>query len=120
MSYVNGELSGGQSTNHEQTGTDTTERSLETKLLGDLDQAASGALSRQALALVDLREHGVGRLRDDGGGETGDDTRGQIVHGLHTVAGLVLVDDGVNGLVNLLENGELGHGVWDPLKFVSG
>lgn len=113
---VDGELTGGQSTNHEETGTDTAVRSTETELLGDLDETAGGSLSGQTLGLVDLGKHGVRRLGDDGGGETGNETGAQVVDGLHGVGGLGLVDNSVDGLVDLLEDDELGHGVGDPVR----
>jgi hypothetical protein len=111
---VDGELTSGQGSNHEETSTETGEAALETELLGNLDQTAGGTFSGQTLCLVDLGEHSVGGLRDDSGSETGDDTGAQVVDGLHAVGGLALVDDRVDGLVDLLEDGELGHGVGHP------
>jgi hypothetical protein len=113
---IDGELTGGQGTNHEETGTDTSERTTDTELLGDLDEAAGGSLSGKTLGLVDPGEHGVGRLGDDSGGETSHETRAQVVNGLHARRGLALVDDGVDGLVDLLEDDELGHGVGNLLE----
>jgi hypothetical protein len=113
---VDGELTGGQSTNHEETGTNTSERTTDTELLGDLDEAAGGSLSGKTLGLVDPGEHGVGRLGDDGGSETGHQTGTEVVDGLHAGRGLALVDDGVDELVDLLEDDELGHGVGDLLE----
>lgn len=111
---VDGELTGSKGTDHEETGTDTAVRATETKLLGDLDQTAGGALTGLTLGLVDLGQHGVSGLGDDGGGETSDQTRAEVVDGLHAVGGLGLVDDGVDGLVDLLEDDELGAGVRNP------
>ena len=111
---VNSKLTGSKGTDHEETGTDTAVRATETELLGDLDQTAGGALTGLTLGLVDLGQHGVSRLGDDGGGETGDETGTEVVDGLHAVGGLALVDDGVDGLVDLLEDDELGAGVRDP------
>jgi hypothetical protein len=111
---VDGELTGGQGTDHEETGTDTAVRATDTELLGDLDQTASGSLTGSTLGLVDLGQHGVGGLGDDGSGETGDETGAQVVDGLHAVGGLALVDNSVDSLVDLLEDDELGHGVGDP------
>jgi hypothetical protein len=112
-------LTGSQSTNHEETGANTSVGSAETELLGDLDQTGGGSLSGQTLALVDLGEHGVGGLGDDGSGETGDETGRQVVDGLHAGGGLRLVDNSVDGLVDLLEDDELGHGVRNPSWHVS-
>lgn len=111
---VDGELTGGQGTDHEETGTNTAVGTTDTELLGDLDETAGGALTGLTLGLVDLGQHGVSGLGDDGGGETGDETRAEVVDGLHAVGGLALVDDGVDGLVDLLEDDELGAGVGDP------
>ena len=111
---VDGELTGGQGTDHEETGTDTAVGATDTELLGDLDETAGGALTGLALGLVDLGQHGVSGLGDDGGGETGDETGAEVVDGLHAVGGLALVDEGVDGLVDLLEDDELGAGVGDP------
>ena len=113
---VDGELTSSQGTKHEETGTDTAVRTAETELLGDLDQTGGGTLTRLALGLVDLGKHGVGGLGDDGGGETGDETRAQVVVSLHAGGGLALVDDLVDGLVDLLEDDELGDSVGDPIS----
>lgn len=114
---VDGELTGGQSTNHEETGTDTGERATETKLLGDLDETAGGALTRKSLGLVDLGKHGVGGLGDDGGGETGNETGTEVDGGVGAGRGSGLVDVvGVDGLSDLLVDDELGHGVGDPVE----
>lgn len=111
---VDGELTGSEGTDHEETGTNTAVRTTETELLGDLDQTAGGSLSGKALGLVDLREHSVGGLRDKSGGETGNKTRSEVDGGLHTRGKSVLVDTVVDGLSDLLEHDELGHGVRDP------
>ncbi|KAJ8107405.1 hypothetical protein OPT61_g8892 [Boeremia exigua] len=105
-----GKLTGSKGTDHEETGTNTAVRAADTELLGDLDQTAGGALTGLTLGLVDLGQHGVSGLGDDGGSETGDETGAEVVDGLHAVGGLALVDDGVDGLVDLLEDDELGAG----------
>jgi hypothetical protein len=112
---VDGELTGGQGTDHEETGTDTGVGTTDTELLSDLDETAGGSLAGSTLGLVDLGQHGVSGLGDDGGGETGDETGAQVVDGLHAVGGLALVDNSVDSLVDLLEDDELGHGVGDPV-----
>lgn len=113
---VDGELTGGKSTNHEQTSANTTVRATETEFLGDLDQAGGGALTGSALGLVDLGEHGVGGLGDDGGGETGDETGAQVDGGLEAVGGGLLVEGLPDGLGNLLVDDELGHSVRNPAE----
>ena len=82
---VDSELEGGQSSDHEQPGADSSVAAAEPKLAGDLEQTARGGFAGEALGLVDLREHGVGRLGDDGGGETGDETGTQVGDGDHAV-----------------------------------
>lgn len=58
VSYLNitvdGELTGGQGTNHEETSTDTSEATTKTKLLSNLDQSAGRSLTGETLCLVDL------------------------------------------------------------------
>lgn len=113
---VDGELEGGQSSNHEETSTDTGVGSTETKLLSDLDQTGSGSLTGQTLGLVDLGQHGVGGLGDDGGGETGNQTGAQVDGGLHALGHGALGLDAVDGLSDLLVDDELGASVRDPRR----
>lgn len=61
---VDHELTGGQGTDHDETGTQTSEETLDAQLTGHLDQSRSGTLSGLTLGLVDLGEQGVGGLRD--------------------------------------------------------
>jgi hypothetical protein len=112
---VDGELTSGQGADHEETGTDSTVRALKTKLLGDLDQTAGGALTGKGLGLVDLGKHGVGGLGHKGGGETSNETGTKVDGGVHATRGGGLVNQvGVDVLGNLLVDDELGHGVGDP------
>ena len=114
---VDGELTGSKGTDHEETGTDTTVRALDTELLGDLDQTAGGALTGCTLGLVDLGEHSVGGLGNEGGGETGNETGTEVDGGVHAARGGGLVNVvGVDVLGDLLVDDELGHGVGDPGK----
>jgi hypothetical protein len=113
---VDGELEGSQSTNHEQTGSDTGVGSLEAELLSDLDETAGGSLTRQAGGLVDLREHSVGGLGHDGGGETGDQTSAQVGDGLGGGSHVLLGEGGEDGGGGLLVHDELGHGVRNLLE----
>jgi hypothetical protein len=108
---VDGELTSGQTTNHEQSGGQTSERATETKLAGDLDQSADSALTGRTLGLVDLREHSVGRLGNNGGTETSEKTRSKVDTGLGAARELGLVGVAEDDLGNLLEGGELGDGV---------
>jgi hypothetical protein len=113
---VDGELTSGQGTDHEETGTDTAVRALEAELLGNLDETAGSALTRKSLGLVDLGKHGVGGLGNESGGETGDETGTEVDGGVHATRGGGLVNVvGVDGLGDLLVDDELGHGVGDPV-----
>lgn len=111
---VDGELTGSNTTNHEETSTNTAVRATETELLGDLDETGGGALTGETLGLVDLGQHGVSGLGDDGGGKTGNKTGAKVDTSLGTAREGVLVNAGVDGLRDLLEDDELGHGVGDP------
>lgn len=103
-----------QCSDHEQTGTNTGVRSAQAQFLCNLDEAGGGALTWCSLGLVDLAEHGVGGLGDEGCGETGNETGAEVDGGLHAGRGGGLVDALVDGLGDLLVDDELGHGVWDP------
>ena len=115
---VDGELTSGEGTNHDEPGTHAGEETTETKLLGDLDEAASGRLAGEGLGLVDLGQKGVGRLRDKGGAATGDDTTGEVEAGDGARGELLLLlasrlDEGLKGN---FEEVELGHSVRDLLE----
>lgn len=43
-----------------------------------LDEPRGGRLAGGTLSLVDLRQEGVGGLRDNGSGQTGDKTGGKV------------------------------------------
>jgi hypothetical protein len=111
---VDGELTSGQGTDHEETGTKTSERSTETELASNLEETAGGALTWETLGLVDLGQHGIGWLGDDGGSKTGNETRAEIDGSVGGRAGGSLVNGLVKGLGDLFVDDELGHGVWDP------
>jgi len=114
---VDGELTSSQCANHEETCTDTGKAASKAKLLADLDQAAGGRFARQALGLVDLAEHRVGRLGDDGGCETSNQTRPEVYDGVRHRGSGVLVDKiAVNGLGDLFVDNEFGHRVGNPAK----
>ena len=113
---VDGELTGSDGANHEETSTDTGVGAAQAKLLTDLHQTGDSALTGFTGGLVDLGKHGVGGLGDDGGGETGNQTGTEVDTGLGAVGEGVLVDGLVDGLGDLFENDELGHGVGDPVR----
>lgn len=71
----------GESTNHEETSTETGKQTSGAELASHLDQSPTSGLPRKSLGLVDLGEEGVGGLGDDGGSETGDETRAQVEGG---------------------------------------
>lgn len=112
---VDGELTSGDGTDEEETGTETAEAALQAELLGNLDQTSGVALTRSTLGLVDLGKHGVGRLRDNSSSETSNETRRKVDTSLLTVAE-TRADLVVDGLRDLLENDELGHGVGNPAR----
>jgi hypothetical protein len=117
---INSELASSQSPHHEQTRTNTAIRAPETQLLRNLDQTAGRALPRKTLGLVDLAQHGVGGLRDDGGGETGNEAGAEVDGGVHARGGLGLVEEvGVGVFGDFFVDDEFGHGVWDPGSRVS-
>ena len=136
---VDGELTSSDSTNHEETrsgklanvfirkkkkktrtvvrnlpSTNTSVGASETKFLTDLGKAGDGTLTRSTRGLVDLGKHSVGGLRDDGSGETSNQTGAQVNGSLGAVGEGVLVDGAVDRLRDLLEDDEFGHGVGDP------
>lgn len=112
------ELTGSQGTDHDETGAHTAEEATDTELLGDLDEAASGCLTRESLRLVDLGQESVGGLRDKGGSAPSDDTTEEVEACLGTAGQLLL------GLAGSLDEGfrcnfkevELGHGVRNLLE----
>ena len=116
---VDGELTGGQTTNHEQPCGQTGEAATKTKLASDLDQPAHGALTRRTLGLVDLGEHSVGRLGNDGSAETGEKTRSEVDTGLGAARKLGLVGVAENDFGNLLEGGELSDGIGNSVSVIS-
>jgi len=113
---VNCKLAGSESSDHEETGTDTRVRSTDTELLTDLDETRDSSLTGKTLGLVDLGEHSVGRLRNNGGSETSNQTRAKVGNGLHTVGKILLGESTEDSLRDLLEDDELGHGVGDLLE----
>jgi len=111
---VDGELTGSEGSNHEETNTDTGVGATETELLTDLHEAGDGALTGKTLGLVDLGEHSVGGLGNDGGSKTSNETGAKVDTSLSAVGESVLVNLAVDSLGDLLEDDELGHGVGDP------
>lgn len=111
-------MASGKTTNHEQSGGETRETAAKTKLASDLDQSADGALTRRTLGLVDLGEHGVGGLGNDGGAETGEETRSKVDTSLGTARELRLVGVAEDDLGNLLEGSELGNSVGNSVRVI--
>lgn len=115
---VDGELTGGETTDHEQPCGQTREAATEAKFSGDLDQSAHGTLTGGTLGLVDLGEHSVGRLRNDSGAETGEQTRTKVDTSLGAVRELRLVGVAEDDFGNLLEGSKLCHGVGNSVHDV--
>lgn len=113
---VDGELEGSEGADHEETSRETSERSRDTELLADLDETGGGALTGETLGLVDLGEHSIGGLRNNGGGETSNQTGTKVNSCLQTVGQAVLGVDTEDSLRDLLEDDELGHGVRNLLE----
>lgn len=113
---VDSELTGSEGTDHEKTSTNTSVRTLKTKLLSDLDQTRGGRLSRSTRGLVDLRKHSIGGLRNKRSRESSNQTRAQVGNGLRSRSHVLLRESGENGLRNLLEDHELGHSVRNLLE----
>jgi len=111
-------LTSGKGTDHDKTSAHTGEETRNTELTGHLDKSGSSTLSWGTLGLVDLGQEGVGGLRDDGSGHTGDKTGRQVETSLLTTGEgvLGLASSGEDLLNGNLEDGELGHGVWDLLE----
>jgi len=78
---VDGELSSGQCAHHDQTSTETSEETNRSEISSHFDQSRGDGLTRQSTGLVDLRQEGVGRLRDDGGSETSNETSSEVETG---------------------------------------
>lgn len=112
---VDGKLTSSKSTNHEQTSRKTSEGTTETKLTSDLDKPGDGALTGQTLGLVDLGQHSISRLRDNGSSEASEKARSQVNTGLGTTRQLGLVKASEESLGNLFESDKLGHCVGNPV-----
>lgn len=111
---VDGELASSQTTDHEKTSGKTSKGAADTKLAANLDKPRNDALTGHTLGLVNLGQHGVGRLGNNRSGETGDETRAQVHGSLATAGQARLVELGKDKFGNLLKSDELGHSVRDP------
>jgi hypothetical protein len=106
-------LTSGKGTDHDETGAHTGEETLDTELSGHGDQTRHDRLSGETLGLVDLGEEGVGGLRDDGSGHTGDQTGREVKTGRLGTSEAVL---GLSGEAEDLlgRNLEAGDISWAP------
>jgi len=112
---VDGELESSEGTDHDDTGTQAQEESLDPELTSQTNEAGHNGSS--ARGLVDLGEEGISGLGDNGGGNTGNETRSQVDTGQGGIRQVLLGSSGgEDGLGSTLENDELGHGVGDLLK----
>jgi len=112
------ELTRSEGTNHDTTrnetdGSEADETNL-TRKAAETDE--HGALTTST-GLVDLGEEGISWVRNDGGGNTGNDTGGDGDSHLGTTTEVLPWWEGsVDGLSGSTLDGELGHGVWDLLE----
>lgn len=115
-----GELTSGEGTNHDATSAETVDAELlEASFTGEVDEAGeSGASTTSVGALVDEGEKSISRVRDDGSGNTSNNTGGQGSEELGTFGGGLEVDagGGADPFLGLALDGELGHGVGDLLE----
>lgn len=111
---IDGKLASSKSTNHEQTSRKTSKGAAETKLASDLYQTGHCALTREALRLVYLGQHGISRLRNNGGSKTCKETGSQVHSGLGTTGQLRLIKLSKEGLRNFLKSDKFGDCVWNP------
>jgi len=114
------ELTGGQGTDHDATGTEPSEAQLlETNFASEVEEAGhDGASAAGGLGLVDEGQEGVSRMGDDGSGNTGDDTSGHRDGQLLTIGrvGGRATDDAVHDISGFALDGELGHSVRNLLE----
>lgn len=94
-------LASSKGTDHDKTSGHTGEETGNTELTSHLDEPRGGRLAGGTLGLVDLRQEGVGGLRDNGGGQTGDKTGSKVkTSELSTSKGVLGL---ASGLENLLD-----------------
>lgn len=113
------ELTSGEGTDHDATSSETLSAELEdTDLLGNVDEARNSGSITTSTLLVDLGQESIGGVRDDGGGNTSNNTRAQGDGDVLTLRALVRgsSEGGVDGLSGGTLNGELGHGVGNLLE----
>lgn len=115
---VDQELASSKGTDHDKTSGHTGEETGNTELTSHLDEPRGGRLAGGALGLVDLRQEGVGGLRDNGGGQTSDKTGSKVKTSELSTSKRVL--GLASGLEDLLDgdlvDGELGHGIRNLLE----
>lgn len=107
-------LETGESTNHNDSCSETVPETLETDFAVDFfNLLASWCVG---FSLVEDRNHGVSRVRDDGAEDTSPVTRQEGNHELGVLRVGVLgggEDVLVESLDGVFESGELNHGVWN-------
>ena len=113
---VNSKLTCGQGSHHEQASADAGITAAQSEFFGNLDQTASCPFTGKTLCFVDFAKHGICGLRNQGSSEAGNKTGTKIDGRLHAGGERVLVDSLVDEFRDLLENDELGHGVWDSVN----
>jgi hypothetical protein len=92
------QLTSSKSSNHDDTGTETQEETLETELTGQRNDTRGERFTSNTLLLVNLGQQGISRLRDNGSNGTGNNTSTEIDSGQSRGSELVL------GGTNLLQD----------------
>jgi hypothetical protein len=113
------ELTGSEGTDHDATGSETLSAELEdTDLLGDVNKARDGRSITTSTLLVDLGQESISGVRDDGGGNTSNNTRAQGDGDVLTLGALIRrsTEGTIDGLSSGTLNGELSHGVGNLLE----
>lgn len=109
---VDTELTSSEGTDHNETGASASEEAANTDLVDDATHAGDHALARSSLGLVNLGEESVGRLGDQGSGETREKTGAEVDSGEGARRQLVLglAHRGNDLLSNNLEDGDCTMG----------
>ena len=107
-------LQASQSTNHDNPDGETVPETHKSDIGVDAAHGGAESFTGQAIG-VELADHHVGRVRDDGAEDTGKVATRECDASLSafTVVGLRAGEVVVDHFDNSLEGGELHHGVWD-------
>lgn len=83
-------MTSSKSSNHDNTGTETQEETLNTELTGHGNETRGERFTGNTLLLVNLGQQGISRLRDNGSNSTGNDTSTEVDSGQSRGSELVL------------------------------